>query len=94
MAPVPIGGLHHYIIGSLQIGWILDQGLIFVPDIPGKYDFALFSLFCHPDLYGRRSQKMPCIHKPDSNIVRHMHFFSIGDANKASNSAIGIVHII
>ena len=50
MASVPIRGFHNDIIRILNIMWILDDRLIRIADITGKYKLLRHTLFCHPYL--------------------------------------------
>ena len=69
MTSVSISRLHHNIICLFNIYRILDQRLIKISDVSGKYDLALLhtlsSVLRDPHLNTGRSKQMPRIHKPD-----------------------------
>ena len=64
MKTITIGGFHDHIICFLRLCRILDQRLVFIPDITGKYDLAHLSLFRSPHLYTGRAKQMSHIRKP------------------------------
>jgi len=57
---VPIGGLHHHVIGLVRMHGVLDDRVAFFPDVARKDDF-LFRVAPVPQLEGPRSEDVPGI---------------------------------
>ena len=92
MASVAVGGLHNYIIRTVQILRILDQRLSCISDITGEDDLLFFIPFTDRQLYTCRSQKMACINKADRNsLCRSDHLF-IWTAHEIPDNTHGIFH--
>ena len=58
MQAVAVGGFHHHIVGSRHRLGIPDNGLVEVPDIPGKDDGAGLVFLGHGKADRRRPQQM------------------------------------
>ena len=92
MTSVSICGFHHHIICFLKICWILDQWLVFIANISGKYYFFFFSIFFHPDLNTGRTKQMSCICKTNLYPGSRLENFSILSSHKILQHCQCIFH--
>ena len=77
MQPVAIGGFHDHIIGVPGRMGILDERLVFVPDIPGKAQLLLNSVLLCPHFNAGGAQQMPDVRKTDPDSGTNLNYFLI-----------------
>ena len=92
VASVSVGGFHDHIVRLMKVGGVLDQRLIAVADITGKYQFPFFVPLCDGDLYTGGSQKMARVHETHRDPLRRFHFLLVRTGNKVAQYAHGVLH--
>ncbi len=73
MIPIPVGGFHDQIIGTLDDGGVSEQGPVHVAQVSGKDQLGDVVIFFGPELHDGRTQNMAGIVKdePDLFIQRN-----------------------
>ncbi len=92
MIPVTIGSLHDNIVGFLCVNRILNQRLVFVSDITGKYDFSGHTALGQPHLNAGRAKQMSHIGKSNPDAVANLDILIVRTWNKVSDNSVRILH--
>ena len=71
MGAVAVGGFHHHVIGLLDIGRVLDEGLVGVADIAREDELGGRTVFRHPDLNAGRAQQVAHVRKAQRHARGH-----------------------
>ena len=94
MHPVSICRFNQNIICFCHFLWILDNRLIQISHISGKYDFFGNVSLCDPHLDCRRAKKMPYIRKTNIYSVTQCNSLIIITRCQQFDCCIGIRHCI
>ena len=94
MTSVSIGRFHNNIICLFNIYRILNQRLIKITDITGKYDFFLFIILGEPDLNAAGTKKMSCIYKTYLYSFCRFNNLIVRTSDKIPKHSHGIFHSI
>ena len=90
--PVAVGRLHDHVVRLLHIAGVLDQRLVQVPDVPGKYDFFLRFPFRQPDFNAGGAKQMSHIHKADFDSLLQSNYLIIRAARQMLDQPQGVLH--
>ena len=94
VASVSIGRFHNNISCLFNIYRILNQRLIKITDITGKYDFFLFVILGEPDLNTTGTKKMSCIYKTYLYSFCRFNNLIVRTSDKVPKHSHGIFHSI
>ena len=94
MAAVAVGGLHEHIVCFLNIGRVLDDGLVQVADIAGEDQLRGGIALGDPQLDAGRAQQVAHIHEPDLDARGKLHPSLIRNAREQLHGRFGVLHSI
>ncbi len=92
MHPVTVGRLHDHIIRFFCGCGILQQRLMLVADIAGKYDLLRIAVLCQPDFDAGRPQQMSDIRETDLHALAHFYDRIVMTGNQSADHAVRILH--
>ena len=89
---VAVGGLHKDVIRILDVGRVLDDGLMLVADIAAEHQLGGGAVLGHPDLDAGRAQQVAHIHEPDNKAGGQFYPGAVIDTAEQLHGCLGILH--
>ena len=77
MQPVSIGGFHDNIVCIVYLLRVLDNWLVFIPDVAGKHKSSCNAVFLDDELYVGRAEQMPRVCKPRCYTFADLYVLAI-----------------
>ena len=90
MASVAISRFHDHIVRIVNIGWIVDQGLVCITDITGKDQLLRHILFCDPDFNAGRAKQVAGVDETDADPVADLDHLVVTAWGKVLQDTDGI----
>ena len=92
VAAVAVGRLHEHIVRFLNVGRVLDDGLVQVADIAGEDQLRGGVALGDPQLDAGRAQQVAHIHEPDLDARGKLHPSLIRNAREQLHGRFGVLH--
>ena len=92
MAAVAVGGLHEHIVRFLNVGRVLDDGLVQVADIAGEDQLRGGLALGDPQLDAGRAQQVSHVHKACFDARGKLHPSLIRNAREQLHGRFGVLH--
>ena len=92
VAAVAVGGLHKDIVRILQVGGVLDDGLMEVADVAGEDELGGRAVLRHPNFDAGRAEKMAHIHKADDEAGGKLDLFVVVEPPEQRDGRLGVLN--